>query len=143
MRKNIALNNCTNIYTFQQAVAATNVDLFLDETDRGNSGAAHVADTGSPIIAAPVTVSDIWVVGQYDDIYVKIDTEGYEMSVLQGLEELFAAGLIRKLIIEIDDVNLNKFGTDSSAVYEFLDQHGFKSIIGLKQGHYDEVFIEK
>jgi FkbM family methyltransferase len=143
MRKNIALNNCTNIHTFQQAVAATKADLFLDETDWGNSGAAHVSDTGSPIIAAPVTVSDIRAVGPYDDIYVKIDIEGYEMSVLQGLRELFAAGLIRKLIIEIDDVNLNKFGTDSRQIYEFLDQHGFKSVIGLTQGHYGEVFVEK
>lgn len=104
MRKNIALNNCTNIHTLRQAVAATKADLFLDETERGNSGAAHVSDTGSPIIAAPVTVSDIRAVGPYGDIYVKIDTEGYEMSVLQVLQELLAAGMIRKLIIEIDDV---------------------------------------
>ena len=81
--------------------------------------------------------------GRYDDIYVKLDTEGYEMSVLKGMWELFAAGLIRKLIIEIDDVNLNKSGTDSRQVYKFLDQHCFKSTIGLKQGHYDEVFFEK
>ena len=134
MRKNIVLNNCTNIHTFQQAVAAAKADLFLDEADRGNSGAAHVADTGSPIIAAPVTVSDIRAVGPYDDIYVKIDTEGYEMSVLQGMQELFAAGLIRKLVIEIDDVNLNKFGTDSRQVYEFLSQHGFKNLYNVAGG---------
>lgn len=38
---------------------------------------------------------------------------------------------------------MNKFGTEFRQVYEFLDQHGLKSVIGLTQGHFGEVFVEK
>jgi FkbM family methyltransferase len=143
MQKNIALSKCDNIHTYQRAVASSKTELFLDESDRGNSGAAHVSDKGAPIFAQPITVSDIRTVGEHQDVFVKIDTEGYEMEVLKGIQELLSANLVRKLVIEIDEVNLTKFGSSSAGVYEYLSSHGFTPELGLRPGHYDEVFVAK
>ena len=87
--------------------------------------------------------SDILALGHYEDIYIKIDTEGYEMSVLNGIKDLFDSRLVRKVVIEIDNENLNKYGNNSKEVYKFFDKYDFNATIGNKQGHYDEVFSKK
>ena len=143
MQTNIELNKCNNIFTFNRAVSSKISKLYLDETDVNNSGASHISEKGNSIIAAPVKIDDVRAICKFNNIYIKIDTEGYEMSVLKGLNELFKENFIRKLVIEIDNINLNKYGSNSAEIYNYLDKHGFKPIIGLNKGHYDEVFIEK
>lgn len=64
------------------------------------------------------------------------------MSVLNGLQELFNANLVRKLVIEIDELNLMKYDANSKKIYNYLNKYGFKPTIGLKNGHYDEVFVK-
>ena len=65
------------------------------------------------------------------------------MNILKGIQDLFEAKLIRKLVIEIDAINLEKYGNSPTEVYRFLDKIGFKPTMGLKVGHYDEIFKEK
>ena len=142
MQKNILLNKCPNIYTYNKAITSTNSELFLNEEDNHNSGASHISNSGSKINSSSLKKSDILALGNYEDIYIKIDTEGYEMSVLNGIKDLFDSGLVRKVIIEIDNNNLNKYGNNSEEVYKFFDEYGFNATIGHKQGHYDEVFSE-
>ena len=143
MQKNIELNRCNNIVTFNSAVSSKKSKLYLDETNLNNSGASHISEKGCSIIAAPVKIDDVRAIYNYKNIFIKIDTEGYEMSVLEGLSELLRENFIRKLVIEIDEINLNKYGSNSAEIYKYLNKYGFKPIIGLKKGHYDEVFIEK
>ena len=143
MLRNINLNQCNNIFTFNRAVSSKKTKLYLDETDTNNSGASHISEKGNLIFAAPIKVKDVKSISKYNNIYLKIDTEGYEMHVLKGLNELFEQNFIRKIVIEIDDINLNKYGNNPKEIYDFLDMFGFRPIIGLNKGHYDEVFIEK
>ena len=144
MKKNIDLNNCNNVFTFNKAISSKEAELFLDESDLGNSGASHISDKGCKVIASPLKFEHIKEFGIHNNIYVKIDTEGYELSVLHGINDLFEAKLIRKLVIEIDDINLMKYNCTPLEIYDYLDNYNFKPTIGLqKKGHYDEVFIEK
>ena len=142
MKKNIILNNCKNIYVYNKAITSKNSELFLNEEDNHNSGASHISNSGSKIYGSPLKSSDVMALGKYDDIYIKIDTEGYEMSVLNGIKDLFDTRLVRKVVIEIDNDNLNKYGNSSEDVYKFFNNYGFNATIGHKQGHYDEVFSE-
>lgn len=142
MKKNILLNNCKNIHTYNKAITSKNSELFLNEEDNHNSGASHISNSGTKIYGSPLKSSDVMELGKYDDIYIKIDTEGYEMSILNGIKDLFDSRLVRKVIIEIDNNNLNKYGNNSEDVYKFFNNYGFSATIGHKQGHYDEVFTE-
>jgi FkbM family methyltransferase len=143
MLKNLNLNNCSNVFTFNKAVSKEYSDLFLDDNDSGNSGASRISSEGHRVPAGPININDIKQFDGYKNIYIKIDTEGYEMNILEGIQDLFEAKLIRKLVIEIDSINLKKYGNCPSEVYRFLDKNGFKPTMGLKSGHYDEVFTEK
>ena len=64
------------------------------------------------------------------------------VEILYSIKDLFDSVLARKVIIEIDNNNLNKYGNNSEEVYKFFDKYGFNATIGHKQGHYDEVFSE-
>jgi FkbM family methyltransferase len=145
LQKNIKLNNCKNILTFNKAVSDVKGDFFLNETNLENSGASHISKNGTKIKAGPVYLSDIKKVGNYSDIFIKIDTEGYELNVLKGLADTLVSGLVRKLVIEIDEDNLIKYNASKGKIYDYLYKYGFKPIGGggeLKSGHYDEVFTE-
>ena len=63
------------------------------------------------------------------------------VEILYVIKDLFDSVLVRKVIIEIDNNNLNKYGNNSE-VYKFFDKYNFNVTIGHKQGHYDEVFSE-
>jgi FkbM family methyltransferase len=144
MKKNLRLNNCTYVKTFNEAVSTVKGKLFLDETNSGNSGASHISEKGTSVISAPINIDKINQFDFYQNIYVKIDTEGYEILVLRSLSNLFHAKLIRKVVIEIDDRHLRKFGNAPIDIYNFFDKYGFKPTYGLKErDHYDEVFFEK
>ena len=143
LQKNIFLNKCNNIYTFNKAVSASQTELFLDENDNENSGASHVSNKGTKIIGAPIRANEVKNLTSSINIYVKIDTEGYEMFVLKGIQELFEEELIRKVVIEISEVNLKKYYSNSSQIYSFLEGYNFKPTLGLNVGHYDEVFVER
>ena len=50
MKKNISLNFCNNIHTFNKAVASVESELFLNESNPGNSGGSHISDKGNSIL---------------------------------------------------------------------------------------------
>jgi FkbM family methyltransferase len=141
--KNIALNKCDNIYTYNKAISAYDTELYLDENNIENSGASHISNVGSKILGGPIKIDQVRNLSYSKNIYVKIDTEGYEMFVLKGIKELFEKKLIRKLVIEISDINLKKYSSNSKEIYSFLNEYDYKPTIGPKEGHYDEVFVEK
>ncbi|EHQ53708.1 hypothetical protein ECTPHS_13642 [Ectothiorhodospira sp. PHS-1] len=92
-------------------------------------------------MAGPIVLDDIERFGHFKEIHVKIDTEGYELEVLRGIQELLVAGRVKKLVVEVNDMHLQRFGADSASLYEFLEQFGYLPSMGLQSGHYDEVFF--
>lgn len=140
MKRNIALNGCENISVFVRGVGSQQLEEKLDISDGENSGAAHIAEEGIAVTIAPLYLRDIPTACQEGGIFVKIDTEGYEMEVLRGIEDLLQTKAVRKLCIEIDDVNLRSFGSSPSMVYDYLAERHFTPEYGLSPGHYDEVF---
>jgi FkbM family methyltransferase len=69
---------------------------------------------------------------------LKIDTEGYDLAVLQGAEEMLANGAIRFVYVEFNDLQA-KMGTTGGALCpmdEFLRRFGFRFIAS-----YNEHFV--
>ncbi len=56
---------------------------------------------------------------------VKIDVEGAEMKVLQGMRDLLKRKAFDYLIIEIDDVRGREAGYSAKDVLDFLRCHGY------------------
>jgi FkbM family methyltransferase len=72
---------------------------------------------------------------------LKIDVEGAELSVLRGFQGLLAARRIERLVVEITDEFLQRFGASASALYAYLAGFGYVPTKGpLAEWQYDEVF---
>lgn len=56
---------------------------------------------------------------------LKIDVEGFELSVLEGLSETLED--VRALLIELHPELLGRYGSDTIEVLRLLDEHGFKT----------------
>lgn len=65
---------------------------------------------------------------------LKIDTQGFELDVLQGANEILND--IRLVSLEMSLAQLYKQGAPLMAVYGWLEQHGFRCI-GLTEGFSD------
>jgi FkbM family methyltransferase len=136
LRSSIALNSAANVTVFEVAAAAGDGTAVLFEAPCANTGASSLSqravDTpavGSTRDFAPTMVSvravadlvpsDLW--GRVR--LVKVDVEGYELEVLEGLEPLLALGSPIALIVEVSP----EWTTESPG--ESLEQlrvrHGF------------------
>lgn len=63
---------------------------------------------------------------EHNSIFMKIDTEGYELEVLKGARKLLSQGAIKAIICEIND-KLEKLGSEPVEIYELLEHHGYVS----------------
>jgi FkbM family methyltransferase len=140
LRRNLEINACQNVLTYCQGVGQEHQKLKLNISDSENSGSAHIAKQGIDVIVGPISLRDIQDHVNDSPIFVKIDTEGYEMEALKGISDLLSANLVRQVVIEIDDFNLRRFGSSAGMIYRYMEQFGFMPLQGLSSGHYDEVF---
>lgn len=73
---------------------------------------------------------------------IKIDIEGYELQALRGLRPLLERQQTRRLVIEIDGHNLERYGSAPGDIYDHVKQFDFEPVTNQrKRAHYDEVFI--
>jgi len=112
--------------------------------DPEHSGISHITEHGSD--AVPIAVVR-WQDAQFletligrREVLIKIDVEGAELKVLESIGSLLDKEQVRKIVMELDDKYLARYGGSKQAVYDLLKSYGFT---GTRQssGHYDEVFI--
>jgi FkbM family methyltransferase len=144
LTRNLELNGLTNVTTFRMAVAARPASVRMTAADPLHSGSARIASSdGGDVTAAPLAgIPDVQEAMAGRPVYAKLDTEGYEFEVLQGMRSLLAEGRITSLVIEIDDSHLRRFGASASAIYDMLAELGYRPRLHASPGgrHYDEIF---
>jgi len=89
---------------------------------------------GNPFRAAPIVGRETVPVGTVDaftqehgitDIdLLKIDTQGFDLEVIKGAQQLLAAGRIRTVMVEINFMDLYVGQPTPSAVLDYLAQRG-------------------
>jgi len=134
-KENIELNRLDNVTVMQTALGEQvgtigfNCDRCDDRSRVVNEGGTRVPLTTLDKImeAHPKTVIDL----------LKIDVEGYELTVLGGARE--ALRRTRWLYIEADAPNYAQYGKSVKDVTALLDTQGFDIFISYEQGNWQEV----
>jgi hypothetical protein len=72
---------------------------------------------------------------RYRKIFLKVDTQGYEMEVLAGSQKILAVA--RMALAEMTIASLYENGSTFAAVYQALEESGL-SCIYLSRGFFDE-----
>ena len=138
LRETLALNRCENVTAVQAAVcersASIKMNLFEPQFAEWNS-------LGTPSMSAPdgTTVSPRTTVevpahslDQFCDAkrierinFLKVDVEGFELSVFQGAKRLLENHQVDYICFEISKEPLKGAGIESRTVFEALEIHGY------------------
>ena len=122
LETNVLLNNCTNVKVYNFGLSDSN-------TCQNNFGAFRICDTGDNIIQ----------VRKGDDLgltnigFIKMDVEGHELKVIEGLEHTIRENL-PIILIEI-----HKTDSDRDLTLRALYNLGYTRV--LKLSHCDCIFI--
>lgn len=129
LRRNVAVNRFEGLVRAENAgVGAAKGELrFTTSLDTVN----HVATEGEtgPVTIVPVVPLD-GVETPPGDVFVKIDVEGFEKSVLQGAAGLFASDRVKAVLMEING-SIGRYGESEA------DLHGDMLRFGFKPHRYD------
>ena len=156
LSSNILANGRSNIVGLNLAISGVS-QLFAIKHNRAHSGGTSLkklrkgplapinsSDEHLIVAIAPQNLEPLLEVTRERRIGIKIDVEGHEHNVLQGL---FKAGLLDRtdwVIVEIDEKNLRRHNASISDIYELMRNIGFSPSKGERfSEHYDEIFLAK
>lgn len=145
LHRNVALNDARAIVVYPFGLSQKEEQLRLRLGVDGNPGTNSVLETEksdhsvncdfAPLsyFVTPAALEDVRV--------CKIDVEGFEMSVLRGMEESMSSLKNAVFVVEIAPAYLAKNNTAPRDIYDFFEKHGYAPRIGFgASGRYDEVF---
>jgi len=142
--KNLSANNLNaNILPLNMAISGETLlgSLTYDPT---HSGVSHLSgESGNDLGVFVAKWHDLRFIEKLigeRDIYIKIDVGGAEAAVLQSIETLIIGKNIKKVIVELDDEYLERFGDSKKVVYTLMEKFGFSAKFNYSKKHYDEVF---
>ncbi len=141
-------NGHRNIIPFHCAVGPEDnlLSLSYNEKHSGLSSIQTHYNNDSKNITVPVfniaRLKGLDCLQDEKDIHIKIDVEGFEAVALQTILTSNWKKNIRSIVVEIDNSNLQSFGSSTSDLYNMMQHQGFKPTIGMNEDrHYDEIFI--
>jgi FkbM family methyltransferase len=123
LRRNIARNGAdtVRVIPFAAAAAEATMSLALDEQNRGAHRLVASDDPQAGPSVRCVRLDE--VLPERVDV-IKVDAQGYDHEVVEGLERTLAANPFATLIVELSGFELSRRGVDPATVltrYEELD----------------------
>jgi FkbM family methyltransferase len=124
--KNIEENNCNNVVPVQKAVTNTTgtIKLFIAKDPSG-----HSVVSGNPnqlaIMVNSTTLDDFFVGREYPIHVIKIDVEGAEMRVLQGMRNIIAKNRELNIFTEFSPEALKVAGCLPKEYFKGIANYGF------------------
>ncbi len=125
VERHMKMNGIRNVEVRRCALAAAPDTLTLNFTSEhsGTATLAPVSGTVVKSIRVPVRVGDDELEHVTPKV-IKIDVEGFELQVLQGLRKTLARHK-PFLITELVDDHLARAGTSTDEIYEYLQDFGY------------------
>lgn len=142
---NINHNSSSNVYPLNIAVSSEfgTADFFIAGEHTGINS-FHSTDGKATSVENVLKMPlDFFVLNfKLDKIAIlKLDVEGHELMALLGLKELLAAGIVEKVIVEINEAFQVFSSGNAVKIYNLMHSFGFKARFGMQSlQHYDEIF---
>jgi FkbM family methyltransferase len=136
LKRNVELNNFTNVTLYNKAASDTNGKAKLVLADYGTG--QHTLESskfGTRTIDVETTTIDL-----QDIAFAKIDVEGAELLVLKGMK-----ALPKKMLIEFNTDNLKEHGTTPTEFFNFVKNYSIKQATknGLVEVDYEKLVENK
>ena len=148
LRRNMGINNFGNLITvFEAGISNTTEkrDLRLGKDfNPGQNSVLDVSASGEKVQCAFDPLGSYLSQSQLASVgLIKIDVEGFEYQVVEGMKEVLPS-LSCPIVIEITPPFLAKAGHSATALYDLFAQAGYKPTRRLDESAtrgYDEVFV--
>lgn len=128
LQKNLVLNNLQRVELVQAAVADTSGYLYHQDSAVGNAVLKimehNLGNDPDVVKIRSVALDDFFLNRTDKPTFIKIDVEGAEMKVLQGMKQLLKTPI--KLLLEIHPADLRSFGSSRDEVLNYLKAFDFK-----------------
>lgn len=127
LEKNVRLNGLTNVVLEQKAVSNENgsIQLFLSESNKGDHR-IYQTEEGRPAVDVEAVKLDDYFAGYSGSVdFVKIDTQGAEGVILEGMTELINGNDDIIIAVEYWPSGLQGLGYDSETFISLLRAHDF------------------
>lgn len=124
--RNRVLNGFDNLIVVSGAVWDTDGELFtfgMDQAGDKTTNVVQQTNAKAPVVATSLTLDSYCEHYQLRPNIVKIDVEGAEYHVLQGMKNILAG--VDSLFLEIHPQLLQRFGNSVGDIQRFLDPYGF------------------
>lgn len=127
LRRNVEANGLTNVVVEEKALSNEpgKLKLFLDRKNLGRHSVVLKYDDKDYVEVETLRLDDYWKDGG-DIRLVKIDTEGAEGFILDGMRQTLEKHPRLELILEFAPERLEKAGYDPDEVLDRLYRLGFK-----------------
>lgn len=140
--RNIFHSKLTNVFPFNVALSNEPTHLQSLSVFPGHSGRSSLQlHNETSVTALTVAGRELdGVIADHGYIAMKIDVEGHELAVLEGLVASRTFDRTRWLVLEVSEPIIGHDGI--AALQHFLDEHGFKLKSQSNPGrHRDELYV--
>ena len=140
LRETLALNRCENVIPVESAISERSgkiaLNLFEPQFSEWNSpGVRAKKDKNGKLVSrcasAEVSAYSLDEFCEQRGIgkikFLKVDVEGFELSVFRGAERLLSERRIRYICFEIAPELLDAVGVEVCQVFEALEVHGYRA----------------
>ena len=133
LKKNLILNNCTNVIPFAKAVSNRQgkFEFYTHSVDSSKNSLVQRKGAEKKILVDCVTLDNFLDHQQID--VIKIDVEGAEMQVLEGMKNIMLRNPQLVLFIEFNPAALAEANSDQYKFMRFLAELNYSQIISLDE----------
>lgn len=131
LSRNLISNGCENVRVFPLAISDDSRPLILHLSPDMNTGStAAIQTTRYPLLKQEVASMTLGALFKEHGIetcdLLKIDIEGYEYEAIMGSPELFSAGRVRVIALELHPEVLSKRNLLPETITDFLVSCGYR-----------------
>jgi FkbM family methyltransferase len=129
LRRNVRLNGADNVVAEQKALsnANTTLELFIASDNKGDDRIYQPKGEQRPSIKVPAVRMDDYLRGKVEHVdMVKIDTQGAEAVIIEGMAETIRANEQMVMIVEFWPSGLAGLGSDAAALLKRLRADDFR-----------------
>jgi FkbM family methyltransferase len=127
LQRNVRLNGLDNVTLEQKAVSNEpgSIQLFLSEENKGNHQIYETEEKRLAIDVEAVPLDDYFRDYDGDIDFIKIDTQGAEGVIVQGMDEVLRANPQAVMAVEFWPTGLSGLGTDAADFLALLRSYDF------------------